>query len=424
MNTNPGCDVTRRDFLRTGFGGLVGAIAASRWDLRLLAQEAASKRTAKACILLWMSGGPSQLDTWDPKPGKETGGPIKTVETSVTGIHISEYLPKVAQQMKHLAIIRSMTTKEGNHDRGTYLMHTGYAPQPTVAHPSIGSIITSEIPNPEFDLPSYISINGPAHDAGFLGPRFNPFIIQNPQRPPENLFPPGGLDAARLDRRMKLLESVEKDFAETRNSPQSVAHKEIYQKAARMQKSPLTKLFDLTQEKDALRKEYGMHNFGQGCLLARRLVENGCRFVEVQLGGWDTHQDNFERVKGLCGTLDPAMATLVRDLADRGLLEQTMVIWMGEFGRTPKINVNAGRDHFPRAWSTVLAGGGVKGGQVIGSTDATGNEVKDRPVRTSDLFASIAQAFGLNPQKEFISPEGRPIKMVDKEAKVVPELFS
>ncbi len=418
------CDVTRRDFMKTGFGGLVGAIAASRFDLGLLAQETVSKRAAKACILLWMGGGPSQLDTWDPKPGKDTGGPFKTVETSVPGIHLSEHLPKCARQMKRLAVVRSMTTKEGNHDRGAYLMHTGYAPQPTVAHPSMGSIVASEIPSPEFDLPSFISIGGPSHDAGFLGPKFNPFVVQNPQRPPENLFPPGGLDATRLDRRMKLLDAVEKDFADTRNSPQSVAHQEIYQKAARMMKSPLTKLFDLSKEKDSLRNEYGKHNFGQGCLLARRLVEAGGRFVEVSLGGWDTHQENFDKVKNLCGVLDPAMSTLIRDLHDRGLLDQTLVMWMGEFGRTPRINPNAGRDHFPRAWSVALAGGGVKGGQVIGATDATGNEVKERPVRTGDLFASIAHAFGLNGNKEYISPEGRPIRMVEKDSKVVSELFS
>lgn len=418
------CDLNRREFLKTGFGGLVGAIVASRWDARLFAEDQILRRKAKSCILLWMAGGPSQIDTFDPKPGKDTGGPFQTVATSVTGIHLAEHLPLVAKQMNHIAVVRSMTTKEGNHDRATYLMHTGFAPQPTVAHPSFGAIVSNELGDKEFDLPNFISVAGPSRDAGYLGPRHNPFVIQNPQRPPENLYPPTGLNAPQLDKRMKLLDAVEKDFAETRHSPQSEAHKEVYAKAARMMKSPLAKTFDLAQEKDALRKEYGMTNFGQGCLLARRLVEAGTRFVEVTLGGWDTHQDNFEKVKSNCAALDPGMATLIRDLQDRGMLDETLVLWMGDFGRTPKINANTGRDHFPRAWSVALAGGGIQGGQVVGETDATGNEVKDKPVRTGDLFMTIATLFGINPAKEFITPEGRPITYVEKDAKLVKELLS
>jgi hypothetical protein len=419
---NP-CDVNRREFLKTGFGGLVGAIVASRWDARLLAGDAILRRKAKACILLWMAGGPSQIDTFDPKPGTDNGGPFKPIETAVSGIRVSEHLPKVAQQAKHLAIVRSMTTKEGNHDRATYLMHTGYSPQATVRHASLGAIVAAEVGDPNFDLPSFISIGGPSGDGGYLGPRYNPFVIQNPTKPPDNLHPPGGLDAGDLDRRMKLLEGQEKEFTTSRGSPQSEAHKEIYLKAQRMMKSPLAKAFDVSQEKQALRDEYGTNTFGTGCLMARRLVEVGARFVEVSLGGWDTHRDNFEAVKARCGILDPGMAALLKDLDSRGMLEETMVIWMGDFGRTPKINANAGRDHFPRAWSVVLAGGGVKGGQVIGATDATGMEVKERPVRTGDLFATIASAFGLEYTKERITPEGRPITMVEKDAKIVKELF-
>lgn len=418
------CELSRRQFLETGFGGLVGMIVASRWDARLLAQDALLRKKAKSCILLWMAGGPSQLDTFDPKPGKETGGPFKDVATAVTGIHISEHLPKLAAQAKHLAILRSMTTKEGNHDRATYLMHTGYSPQVTVRHPSLGAIVASEIGESEFELPTFVSINGPSADAGFLGPRYNPFVIQNPQKPPENLYPPGGLNASLLDRRMKLLEAVEKDFADSRNAPQSEAHREVYAKSARMMKSPLAKAFDVSREKDALRQQYGMNNFGQGCLLARRLVETGSRFVEVTLGGWDTHKDNFESVKRLSGMLDPAFATLIDDLHQRGMLDETLVVWMGDFGRTPKINGDAGRDHFPRAWSAVLAGGGVKGGRVIGSTDDKGMEVKERPVRTMDLFASIAHTFGIDYAKENVSPEGRPTRLVEKDAKLVQELFA
>ncbi|MBI3097155.1 MAG: DUF1501 domain-containing protein [Planctomycetes bacterium] len=421
------CDLNRRRFLQTGFGGIVGLVLASRMNLPLLAQEtpAGGRKRARACILLWMAGGPSQIDTWDPKPGKETGGEFKEIPTTVPGIRISEHLPRIAQQMKHLALIRSMTSREGNHDRGTKLVHTGFTPQVTAEFPSLGATISSEIGKSDFDLPNFISVSGPSIGSGFLGPKHSPFVIQNPLAPPENLYPAGGLDPKLLDDRMALMAESEKEFAATHGSSESEAHQEVYAKAVRMMKSPLAKAFNLSEEKEALRREYGSESkFGQGCLMARRLVEAGVPFVEVTLNGWDTHQDNFTRTKSLMGELDPGFATLVKDLSERGILDETLVIWMGEFGRTPKINGNAGRDHFPKAWSAVLAGGGVNGGKVIGSTDATGNEVKDRPVQVKDLFATVADLFGIDGTKKNIAPNGRPHTIVDEGAQVVKELYA
>ncbi len=421
--SNP-CDLNRRQFLETGFTGLVSAIVASQMNIPVFGtQDTGGKKKIKNCILLWMAGGPSQLDTFDPKPGKDTGGPFKDIKTSVTGVHISEHLPLLASQAKHLAIIRSVTSREGDHARASYFVHTGYAPQPAVQHPGIGSIIVSRVAKDDFDLPNYVSIGGAATGSGFLGERYNPFIVQNPNQTPENLHPRGAFSEKRLDEKLLLLEDIEKEFAKSRGAAESQAHQEMYKKASRMIKSQLTKAFDVSLENDSVRKSYGRHNFGQGCLLARRLVEAGVRFVEVTLGGWDTHDDNFDKTKNLMGILDPAYSTLINDLNERGLLEETLVIWMGEFGRTPRINERNGRDHYPKAWTIVLAGGGVLGGQTVGVTDDKGIEVKDKPVVIKDLFATILNSFGIDHTQKNITPQGRPITLVDKDAKLVKGLF-
>ncbi len=260
--------------------------------------------------------------------------------------------------------------------------------------------------------------------AGFLGPVFNPFTVRDPSKTPENLYPKGGLDDKRFSRRMLLLKKAEKEFAKSRGGAATEAYHEVHEKAGRMMTTKLAKAFDLSQEKASLRNTYGQNRFGQGCLLARRLVETGVKFVEVNLGGWDNHQKIFETIGEKSGQLDSGMATLVAELQQRRMLDETLVICMGDFGRTPKINANAGRDHYPRAWSMALAGGGVKGGQVIGSTDDRGFNVSERPVKAADLMASVSHAFGINPGKKRITPAGRPITIVDKEGEVVKELFS
>jgi Protein of unknown function (DUF1501) len=375
------------------------------------------RRAGKKCILLWMSGGPSHLDTWDLKPESErNGGPFKPIATSAPGVQISEHLPGVAKQMKHLSIIRSLDSKEGNHDRGTYMMHTGYAPNPTIVHPSFGSICSVEVGQKlaSFDLPHFIAVNTPSLGAGFLGMAHSPFMVQNPNAPIANLQPPAGVDLERQGRRLSLLGQVEKGFISQRRGPAAVDHQAVYAKTVRMMNSRYTRAFRLGDEDPRVRDAYGRGSFGSGCLMARKLVEAGVTFVEVALGGWDTHANAFETLsQRLLPDLDKAMGALVADLAQSGLLESTMIVWMGEFGRTPRINQNAGRDHWPRGWSIVMGGGGIKGGLVVGATDKDGVDVTDRPVGVMDVIATMTRVMGIDLATQYTTPRGRPYKVVD-----------
>lgn len=414
--------LSRKDFLKVGAGGIVGVIMAGTNPVMAMRKIAAQQR-AKACILLWMGGGPSQLDTFDPKSHTMNGGQFKAIRTATKGIHISEHLPKLAEQMRELAIIRSMTSREGNHDRASYLLHTGYTPQATVQYASLGSMISFEMGDLNAELPSFISINGSSAGPGFLGPQYRPLVIGNAGQMPGNIKP-YGINKVRQHKRWRLLDRFEDSFDKRRDSSAIVAHRDVYEKAQRLMESKLTKVFDVG---DAGSKQFRRYNlessFGRGCLVAKRLVEVGVPFVEVQLGGWDTHSNAFNAIAGLSSQLDPAFAALVEELRADGMLDETLVVWMGEFGRTPRINENGGRDHFPGAWSVVMAGGGVRGGQVIGSTTDDGMEVKDNPVQVQDLFASIGQTFGIDPTKELVTPEGRPISFAKKDAKVIDQLF-
>jgi uncharacterized protein (DUF1501 family) len=412
----------RRDFLRgVSTAGL--AAGALHWtDLVSLRADELRNR-GMSCILLWMQGGPSQFETFDPKPGHANGGETKAIDTSVAGIQIADNLPQLAKVADDLAIVRSLTTKEGNHPRATFLLHTAHVPTASVHYPTLGSVVSRELGGAGSELPSFVRI-GPrfpsAGEGGLLGADYNPFLVPNPDRLPENVQP---LTAAeRYQRRLGLLGNLEL-AADAGATPEVAEHRGLYQKAAKMVLSPQMDAFNLDREPSAMREAYGKSNFGAGCLLARRLVEAGVTFVEVGLGNWDTHVDNFTRSRGLAGELDRPFAQLVADLKSRGMLDKTLVIWMGEFGRTPRINPRAGRDHYPRAFSAVLAGGGVRGGRVIGRTDAGGGEVEDRPVTASDLFCTFYKSLGVDPAKENMSPIGRPIKIVDG-GKAVDELFS
>jgi hypothetical protein len=382
--------------------------------------EASAQQLRKAnrsCIVLWMGGGPSHLDIWDLKPDSEkNGGPFKPIATSAPGVMISEHMPKVAKQMHHLNIIRSLDSKEGNHDRGTYMMHTGYTPNPTVVHPGFGSYCAVELGErlQNFDLPHCIAINSPSVGAGFLGMSYAPFVVQNPNAPIANLKPPRDVDQLRMQRRLTMLSQVEKQFAVTRASQAAVDHRAVYNKTLNMMNSQYQDSFNLEREPAAVRDSYGRGSFGSGCLMARRLVERGVTYVEVSLDGWDTHANNFDTLsKRLLPELDKGMSSLVSDLAQRRLLETTTIVWMGEFGRTPKINQNAGRDHWPRSWSVVVGGGGMKSGQTVGATDKDGIDVVDRPVGVMDLVATMTKAMGINLAAQFTTPRGRPIKIVD-----------
>jgi hypothetical protein len=424
IQTNRDGVVNRRTFMRSLAAGAAG-LSMLGWKDALTAHAEELRKRGMACILLYMRGGPSQMETFDPKPGTPNGGPTKAIDTAVKGIQVAENWSKVAAAMKDIAIIRSMTNKEGEHQRASYQMHTGYIPAGSVKYPSIGSIVASEIGPKEFDLPHFVSIGnrGSSIGSGFLGMQYAPFIVNNPSAMPNNVTLPQGINDNRFGRRVDLLNQLEEDFASTGGAPRVEDHKGIYENASQMVRSPRVKAFDVSQEKDAIRDRYGKSSFGQGCLLARRLVETGVTFVEVEANGWDTHDNNFERVKTLSESVDPGFAALVGDLKDRSMLDKTLVIWMGEFGRTPKINGRTGRDHFPRAFNVALAGGGVKGGQVIGSTSPDGAEVKNRPVSVGDLFTSFYQALKINPRKENMSSLGRPIKLIDN-GSAVKELFA
>ncbi len=421
--------VSRRSFLAAGCG----------WLPSLAASAADHPDRKRACIVLWMSGGPTQTDTFDPKPGHPNGGPFKAIDTAVSGIKIGEHLPLVAKQMKHLAVVRSMATKEGDHGRATLHLRTGNLPQGAIDFPAFGSLVAREKEQPSGDLPGYVSITPrglgtAALSAGFLGPQYAPLVVggvgdvfggdTTGGLRVENLDLPASVSPSRMTDRLALLGEAETDFLASRPGAATASHTSAYQRAARLMRESAAKAFDLSDEEDALRDRYGRNRFGQGCLLARRLVERHVPFVEVTLGGWDTHDNNFAQVKTLCQTLDPAWATLMADLKERGLLDTTTVVWMGEFGRTPGINPRNGRDHYPNAWSVVLGGGGIKGGQVVGRTSATGLEVEDRPVAVPDLLATVCLALGIDPAKQNLSNVNRPIRIVDQSAKPLNEVLA
>lgn len=391
-----------------------------------------------------MNGGPSQMDTFDLKPGHKNGGEFKEIATAVPGIRISEHLPKIAALAEHLAVIRSMSTKEGDHSRAAYLLRNGYLPQPPVSYPTLGSLVSKELGNPAAALPNFVSIapyrnlNPAAYAPGFLGSQFAPLIVGE-ARPDgddasgdygltvDDLAAPAGVSREAVTARLGILNSLNDRFVGSHPDAPALGYRSAYDQAVKLMRSDAAKAFDLDEEEAAVRDAYGRNRFGQGCLLARRLVERGVPFVEVTHGGdggigWDTHASNFDGVKELSKTLDAGWATLLSELQARGLLDSTVIVWMGEFGRTPQINANAGRDHFPNAWSTVLAGGGMRTGQVIGRTSDDGMKVDDRPVSVPDLLATVFSALGVDPMKQNISNVGRPIRLVDPAAKPIQEL--
>jgi uncharacterized protein (DUF1501 family) len=433
-----GRQVTRREFLATGIAGTLG-LALSPTFQRLLAGDAPARR-AKACVLIWLNGGPSHIDTFDPKPGQPTNGPFKPIDTAVEGIQISEHLPRLAGQAKHLAVIRSLTSKEADHEIAYQLLHTGNVRSETVEYPSLGSVVAREWTGEDGDLLAFVTLGGGSTGPGFFGVEFAPYVVGNLDNPVENLTLPEGVDEARRERRLKALEAFNGGFVRRVERGAVAEQQRFTAKALRLQKSPSLKAFDLSKEDRKLLASYGIATpppegaqpaegeaadtsaFGKSCLVARRLVEQGVRFVEVTLDGWDTHADNFTAVAALSKQLDTGLGALLADLADRRLLEETLVVCMGEFGRTPTINADKGRDHWSEVFSVVLAGGGVRGGQVVGASDDLGEHVKDRSVTVPDLYTTLLAAFGVSGTKQYRTPEGRPIRLAEK-GKVVKELF-
>jgi hypothetical protein len=421
--------LTRRAWLSRAALGMSG-VSLSGWLGGLAAQAAADPRRKRACILLWMAGGPSQLDTFDVKPGHENGGPFKAIDTAVPGVQIAEHLPRLATHMKRLAVVRSMRTREGDHGRATAHLHTGYLPQGSIRFPSLGSLVSHELADVDADLPGFVSVTPQgafaqsAVAAGFLGPRYAPLVVggSGGTLRVEDLRAPS-VSAERSRERLDLLRDMEAPYLASRPGAGTASHVTAYDRAVRLQRATAARAFDLSEETESLRERYGRGLFGQGCLLARRLVERGVPFVEVTLGGWDTHDNNFEQVESLCRVLDPAWGTLLADLHERGLLDSTLVVWMGEFGRTPGINPRVGRDHYPAAWSLVLGGGGIRGGQAVGRTSKDGLTVEDRPVSVPDLMATLCLALGLDPKKQNQSNVNRPIRLADPSAEPIKEVL-
>lgn len=444
--------LARRDFLRLAATGALG-VSYSGWLPALAAQEAGNPQRRRACILLWMNGGPSQTDTFDLKPGHANGGPYREIQTNVPGIRISEHLPQLAQKMNHLSLIRAMSSREGDHGRGTYLMHTGFLPQGPIQYPTLGSLISKELGREDHPLPNFVSIapyrvfNQAAYAPGFLGPAYAPLLVGDMTNPGAvrqdaydqalqvpDMAVPASVGREAFDARVALLQQMERDFTARHPGAAPQSHRTAYDRAVRLMRTAAREAFDLSSETAALRDRYGRNIFGQGCLMARRLVERGVPFVEVTLGalgggipGWDTHARNFDTVRTLSQTLDPAFATLIDDLRDKGLLDTTTIVWMGEFGRTPRINGNQGRDHFPNAWTAVLAGGGIRGGSVYGRTTADGMEVDAghaRAVRVPDFIATVCRALGIDHTRSNMSNVGRPIRLADHGAQPLRDILA
>jgi hypothetical protein len=418
--------------------GLLGA-SGSSWFPLLADELAADPKRRRHCVLLWMTGGPTQTDTFDMKPGHVNGGQFQEVATKAPGLRFSEHLPRLGEMADRLAVVRSLSTKEGDHGRGTYVVRTGQKPLGPIQYPTIGSSLSKALSREDDAVPHYVSIspyrqfNQAAFSPGFLGPRYAALTVgatdgglsEQPQAS-------GGYAELKVDDlspavareqfggRVDLWRSFESRFVASHKGPSPAAHQTVYERALKLMDSSAARAFDLAEEPAAIRDAYGRGRFGQGCLLARRLIEAGVSFVEVTLGsltgntfGWDTHQNNFAAVKSLSAELDAGWGMLMRELAERGLLDLTTILWIGEFGRTPAINMQGGRDHFPAAWSCVFGGGGIKGGQAYGKTSAGGEEVVEGKVDVPDILATLAAAVGVDPEEKNVSEQGRPIKIAD-----------
>jgi len=415
--------MSRRHFTSHLAGAAALATPATAFTNTLLANAADMKKRHKAAILLWMGGGPSTMDIWDLKPGAPTGGEFKQISTSADGVAISEHMPLMAKQMHHMAVVRSMSTREADHMRGRYYMHTGYVPNPNVEHPGYGSVIAHELADQVADLeiPPFVSVGSGSVGAGFLGMTWAPFVVDSNGNV-RNLD--GGIDRARLDQRLAMLSAIEDKFITEKRGSASMEHKKVLEKTTRLMSSSQMEAFKVSKEPKEMLEKYGENGFGRGCLLARRLVERGVPFVEVDLGGWDNHADIFPTLRDQkLPVLDQAMSALVSDLSDRGMLDDTVIMWMGEFSRTPNINGGGGRDHWARSWSTVVGGGGFQRGIVVGETSADGKEVVTEPYTSQDLMASVLKSLGISLETTFTAKNGRPMKIANS-GKVIKELFA
>lgn len=416
-------DLSRRVFVTKAAQSFLGVTAASQLTGKAFAAPGLGTSplkqaaTARNVIYLYMTGGMSHLDTWDPKPDNaEVMGLTKTIKTNVDGIRLSENLPLLSRQADKMAIIRSMNSTQGAHEQGQYYQRTSYTMRSSIKHPSMGAWLEKFQGRGNPTLPGSVMIgNDSRHPgAGFFEAKFAPLMINDPENGIANVRPNSWFTEERMMDRLEVAKRLDSQFASTYDVKNVRAYSDMYDDAIKMMKSEELKAFDLDAEDDKLREKYGRERFGQGCLLARRLVEHGVRHVEVTFGSWDTHNANFTRVPELADQLDAALSTLLQDLAARGLLDETLVVLATEFGRTPEINQNDGRDHHAPGFSCVLAGGGVRGGQVYGATDENGHKAVENPVSIPDFNATIAYALGIPMDTVLYSPSKRPFTVVDK----------
>lgn len=404
--------MTRRHFMRHMAGASAFAGTALALGHTLRAHGAAMARDRKAAILLWMGGGPSTIDLWDLKPGTTTGGPFRPIATA-GDVQICEHLPQIAQQMDKLSLVRCMSTREADHTRGTYYMHTGFVPSPNIEHPGYGSVVARQLADSRagLDIPPFVSIGGATEGPGFLGMAWAPFSVDsNGQIRNLDL----GLRPDRVTQRIQALSVLETRFIQDNRGFPAEEHAKVVQKTLALMSSQQMQAFRVNEEPEAVRQRYGENNFGRGCLLARRLVEAGVPFVEVNLGGWDNHNGIFPTLQNnLLPNLDKGMSALVEDLHQRGMLQNTAVIWMGEFGRTPRINGQAGRDHWARSWTVAVGGAGMRPGIAIGQTSDDGMEVVGPSYSSEDLMATVFKSLGLDLTTTFQSRNGRPMKIAN-----------
>jgi uncharacterized protein (DUF1501 family) len=422
MSNNNPMNMSRRHFMSHMAGASAMTMPALAMGETLRANADDLKRRRKSAILLWMGGGPSTMDIWDLKPGASTGGPFQPISTSGNA-QISEHMPLMAKQMHNMAIIRSMSTREADHNRGRYYMHTGYVPNPNMEHPSYGAVLSNQLidQRPELEIPPFVAVGGGSVGPGFLGMAWAPFSVSSTGQV-RNLDM--GLGDDRLYQRMYALDLIENGFINQRRGSAASDHQKILKKTLNLMTSEQMKSFKVASEPDSVKERYGNTGFGRGCLMARRLVEVGVPFIEVGLGGWDMHSNIHQTLSGTkLPELDQAMSALTEDLEQRGLLEDTAIIWMGEFSRTPRINGNAGRDHWARSWSVVVGGAGMNGGIAVGKTSADGTRVETDPYSSQDVMASVCNALGISLQTTFTSTSGRPMKIANS-GKVIKELFS
>ncbi len=383
----------------------------------------ASPAKAEHVILFWNGGGMSHVDTWDPKPGRPVQGELDAIKTSADGVQISSIFPKLAKQMHHCALVRSINGNNGDHGRATYQLQTSYNPSPNLLHPGIGSVVVHEREKLG-ELPQFITISGQSHRAGYLGQRCEAYYVGRPgERDPYLAFP-AGITQMRGNKRLEILARMNQKQGVRPGAGDHQAVQTATQEAVNLMRSPALKAFELDKEDPKTLERYGDTEFGRGALLARRLVETGVRFVQINRGGFDTHTNNFPAMEAHGETMDPALASLIEDLAASGKLAKTLVIMLSEFGRTPVINAQAGRDHHASCFSCFMAGGGIKGGQVIGKSDQDAMQPAERPVKPEDLHATVCHALGIDHKKEVNTPLERPMRLVADGAKPVSELFA